>query len=295
MKKILKKSLLGFVIIIFFFNLLAVSNAHSAVGAISKIIAKIGKVFSKTGVKTSKGVGSGIKGTDSGLDEITKRLMKNPEEAKIIERVGIEKHTEHFDNLNSFSIRRLFKKHGVDNVDNLADLNDLVNKDISGIEPNYAVFKYIVWAWRGRVFRNSEYFNKPTFDNRTLLTCETNESIFYFSIIMEDKIRRAFLTDNIALVENYKVLKPQELIVTKDIDALKIMATKPQGNKSFPNHYFVFYQNQGFVHENHIHGTENPNVVFIRAKQNLNLLNSKSYKAKKRELIMKKLDNIKNE
>ena len=74
MKKILKKSLLGFVIIIFFFNLLAVSNAHSAVGAISKIITKIGKVFSKT----SKGVGSGIKGTDSGIDEITKRLMKNP-------------------------------------------------------------------------------------------------------------------------------------------------------------------------------------------------------------------------
>ena len=291
MKKILKKSLLGFVIIIFFFNLLAVSNAHSAVGAISKIITKIGKVFSKT----SKGVGTGIKGTDSGMDEITKRLMKNPEELKIIERVGIEKHTEHFDNLNSFSIRRLFKKHGVDNVDNLADLNDLVNKDISEIESNYAVFKYIVWAWRGRVFRNSEYFNKPTFDNRTLLTCETNESIFYFSIIMEDKIRRAFLTENIALVENYKVLKPQELIVTKDIDVLKIMATKPQGNKSFPNHYFVFYQNQGFVHENHIHGTENPNVVFIRAKQNLNLLNSKCYKAKKRELIMKKLNNIKNE
>ena len=291
MKKILKKSLLGFVIIIFFFNLLAVSNAHSAVGAISKIITKIGKVFSKT----SKGVGSGIKGTDSGIDEITKRLMKNTEELKIIERVGIEKHTEHFDNLNSFSIRRLFKKHGVDNVDNLADLNDLVNKDISGIEPNYAVFKYIVWAWRGRVFRNSEYFNKPTFDNRTLLTCETNESIFYFSIIMEDKIRRAFLTDNIALVENYKVLKPQELIVTKDIDVLKIIATKPQVNKSFPNHYFVFYQNQGFVHENHIHGTENPNVVFLRAEQNLNQLNSKCYKVKKYEPIMKKLDNIKNE
>ena len=295
MKNNKKRSLFSFVIIILFFNLLAASNAHAAVGAISKIITKIGKVFSKTGVKTSKGVGSGIKGTDSGLDEITKRLMKNPEELKIIERVGIEKHTEHFDNLNSFSIRRLFKKHGVDNVDNLVDLNDLVNKDISGIEPNYAVFKYIVWAWRGRVFRNSEYFNKPTFDNRTLLTCETNESIFYFSIIMEDKIRRAFLTDNIALVENYKVLKPQELIVTKDIDVLKIIATKPQGNKSFPNHYFVFYQNQGFVHENHIHGTENPNVVFIRAKQNLNLLNSKCYKAKKHELTMKKLDNIKNE
>ena len=240
-------------------------------------------------------MGSGIKGTDSGLDEITKRLMKNPEEAKIIERVGIEKHTEHFDNLNSFSIRRLFKKHGVDNVDNLADLNDLVNKDISEIESNYAVFKYIVWAWRGRVFRKSEYFNKPTFDNRTLLTCETNESIFYFSIIMEDKIRRAFLTDNIALVENYKVLKPQELIVTKDIDVLKIIATKPQVNKSFPNHYFVFYQNQGFVHEKHIHGTENPNVVFLRAERNLNQLNSKCYKVKKYELNMKKFDNIKNE
>ena len=291
MKKILKKSLLGFVLIIFFFNLLAISNAHSAVGAISKIITKIGKVISKT----SKGVGSGIKGTDSGLDEITKRLMKNPEEAKIIERVGIEKHTEHFDNLNSFSIRRLFKKHGVDNVDNLADLNDLVNKDISEIESNYAVFKYIVWAWRGRVFRNSEYFNKPTFDNRTLLTCETNESIFYFSIIMEDKIRRAFLTDNIALVENYKVLKPQELIVTKDIDVLKIIATKPQGNKSFPNHYFVFYQNQGFVHEKHIHGTENPNVVFLRAEQNLNQLNSKCHKATKQMLTIKKLDKIKSE
>ena len=295
MKNNKKKSLFSFVIIILFFNLLAIPNAHSAVGAISKIIAKIGKVFSKTGVKTSKGVGSGIKGTDSGLDEITKRLMKNPEEAKIIERVGIEKHTEHFDNLNSFSIRRLFKKHGVDNVDNLDDLNDLVDKDISEIESNYAVFKYIVWAWRGRVFRNSEYFNKPTFDNRTLLTCETNESIFYFSIIMEDKIRRAFLTDNIALVENYKVLKPQELIVTKDIDVLKIIATKPQVNKSFPNHYFVFYQNQGFVHEKHIHGTENPNVVFLRAEQNLNQLNSKCYKVKKYELIMKKLDNIKNE
>tara|TARA_B110000196_G_C21107000_1_gene645718 strand:+ start:86 stop:973 length:888 start_codon:yes stop_codon:yes gene_type:complete len=295
MKNRKTKSLLSLVIIILFFNLLTVSNAHSAAGAIAKIFAKIGQVFSKTGVKAGKGLGSGIKGSDSGLDELTKRFMKNPEEAKIIERVGIEKHTEHFNNLNSSSIGRLFRKHGVNKADNLTDLNDLIDRDISGIESNYAVFKYIVWAWRGRVFRNSEYYNKPTFDNRTLLICETNESIFYFSIIMEDKIRRAFLTDNIALVENYQVLKPQELIVTKDIDALKIMGTKPQGNKSFPNHYFVFYQNQGFVHENHIHGTENPNIVFVRAEKNVNQSNSKCFKATKQMLTIKKLDKIKSE
>ena len=270
MKK--KNSFISFILILIIFNLFTASNAHAiGGGAIIKLFTKITQYFSKAG----KGVGSKI-------DDISKILGKS-EEAKIIEKVGRETQAEHFNILHTQSLRRIFRKHGIENIDNIADLTDIVD-----IGPSDKISKYIIYHWTGRVYRASDYFSRPKLENRILLVCNTKDSIFYFSIIMEEKIKKAFLTDNIANVENYRVLKPQELIVTKDLDEFKIMATKPANNNNFPNHYFIIYKNQIFEHEQHLYGTENPNIVFIRAEKGPKKTNYKCYKVSKDGLFVKK-------
>jgi hypothetical protein len=105
---------------------------------------------------------------------------------------------------------------------------------------------------------------------------------------MEEEIKKAFLTDNVAKVKNYKSLVAQELIVLKDLDELKIMSTKPEGNKKYPSHYFVIYKDQGFDYEKHLYGTENPNIVFIRAKKGPKRPDYKCYKVSRDGLFVKK-------
>ena len=270
MKK--KNSFISFILILIIFNLFTVPNAHAiGGGAIVNFFTKITQYFYKAG-----------KGAGSKIDDISKILGKS-DEARIIEKVGKETQGEHFNNLHSLSLRRIFRKHGIENIDNITDLTDIVN-----IESSDKISKYIIYHWTGRVYRASDYFSRPKLEDRILLVCDTKDSIFYFSIIMEEKIKKAFLTDNIANIENYRVLKPQELIVTKDLDEFKIMATKPTNNNNFPNHYFIIYKNQIFEYEQHIHGTENPNIVFVRAEKGPKKTDNKCYKVSKDGLFVKK-------
>ena len=278
-------NILSTILFILLINFGIINQANAAGGAIVKIFTSIGKLF-----KAGKGAGSKV-------DDISKILGKeskinknldnlgniSSDEARIIEKVGKETQGEHFNNLHSFSIRKLFRKHGIENVDNIADLTDIID-----IKSTDEINKYIIYHWTGRVYRASDYFSKPKQDDRILLVCNTQDSIFYFSIIMEEKIKKAFLTDNIANVTNYNVLKPQELIVTKDLDELKIMATKPLNKNNFPSHYFIIYKNQSFNHETHLYGTENPNIVFVRAEKGSRQIKYKCYKISKNGLFVKK-------
>ena len=104
---------------------------------------------------------------------------------------------------------------------------------------------------------------------------------------MEEKIKKAFLSENIANIANYNKLMPQELVVTKDLDEFKIMGTKPINNNNFPSNYFIIYKNQIFVHEQHLHGTENPDIVFTRAKKGPKETEYKCYKVSKKGLFVK--------
>ena len=79
-----------------------------------------------------------------------------------------------------------------------------------------------------------------------------------------------------------------QLIVLKDLDELKIMSTKPEGNKKYPSHYFVIYKDQGFDYEKHLYGTENPNIVFIRAQKGPKRPDYKCYKVSRDGLFVKK-------
>jgi len=300
MKK--KNSFISFILILIIFNLFTASNAHAiGVGPIVKFITKITQYFSKAGKeagskmddiskifgKETDNVVSGSKEQilrEGKIDKVLEDLGKiSSEEARIIQKVGRETQGEHFNNLHSLSLRRIFRKHGIENIDNIADLTDIVD-----IESSDKISKYIIYHWTGRIYRASNYFSRPKLENRILLVCDTKDSIFYFSIIMEEKIKKAFLTDNIANVENYRVLNPQELIITKDLDELKIMATKPTNNNNFPNHYFIIYKNQIFEHDQYLHGTENPNIVFVRAEKGPKKTNYKCYKVSKDGLFVKK-------
>ena len=104
-------------------------------------------------------------------------------------------------------------------------------------------------------------------------------------------------------VMGYKVQKDD----TIHVDGEKIKQTKITSRVTefigIPNHlpgpcdicifymsdvFWNIYKNQIFEHEQHIHGTENPNIVFVRAEKGPKKTNYKCYKVSKDGLFVKK-------
>ena len=82
-----------------------------------------------------------------------------------------------------------------------------------------------------------------------LLVCSNLNETFYFSLLMEQEPKRAFLVKNIKLNSNQNSLPKQELVVIEDNDDLKIMASLPKDDNKYPSHYFTIYKDQNFYYD----------------------------------------------
>ena len=61
---------------------------------------------------------------------------------------------------------------------------------------NSTFSKYIIANWVGKIYRTSEYYNKPNYEDKMLLVCSNIDQVFYFSLLMEKEPKRAFLVDH---------------------------------------------------------------------------------------------------
>ena len=103
---------------------------------------------------------------------------------------------------------------------------------------------------------------------------------------MEEKIKTASLIDHKSLLNStYPTLPEQELFVLKDLDEFKIMSTKLEKGYNYPKHYFTIFEDQKFVYDKVITGTENPGIIINRAQQNSSISNNKCYKSTENELL----------
>mgnify|MGYP001330906330 FL=1 len=252
-------------------NILLVTPSKAVPGGIFKSIFNLFKSGGDDVIKSADDVLRGTKNqgenvintSDDLLRDIKNKQIGNTsaqaDEALVLERIGADNHIVEFKTLKKSSrtdyIQHL-KRHGDELIDNdLFDIYENITSDSSKYPTSFK--SYVLLNWIGRIYIKSDYFNKPKFEDKTMLVCKNINQVFYLSLLMEQEPKRAFLTKNLKFKKNTKNISPQELFIIEDTERRKIMVTWPV-NTEFPQNYFVIYPNQNFYYENPSSGTVSP-------------------------------------
>jgi len=252
-------------------NILLVSPSYAVPGGIFKSIFNLFKSGGDDVIKSADDVLRGTKNqgenvintSDDLLRDIKNKQIGNTsaqaDEAIVLERIGADNHIVEFKTLKKSSrtdyIQHL-RRHGDELIDNdLFDVYENITSDNSKYPTSFKT--YVLLNWIGRIYIKSNYFNKPKFEDKTMLVCKNIDQVFYLSLLMEQEPKRAFLTKNLKFKKNTKNISSQELFIIEDTEKRKIMVTWPV-NTEFPQNYFVIYPNQNFYYENPSSGTLSP-------------------------------------
>ena len=252
-------------------NILLVTHSYAIPGGIFKGIFNLFKSGGDDVIKSADDVLRGTKNqgenvintSDDLLRDIKNKQIGNTsaqaDEAMVLERIGANNHIVEFKTLKKSSrsdyIQHL-KRHGDELIDNdLFDVYENITSDNSKYPTSFK--SYVLLNWIGRIYIKSNYFNKPKFEDKTMLVCKNIDQVFYLSLFMEQEPKRAFLTKNLKFKKNTKNISSQELFIIEDTEKRKIMVTWPV-NTEFPQNYFVIYPNQNFYYENPSSGTVSP-------------------------------------
>ena len=252
-------------------NILLVSPSYAVPGGIFKSIFNLFKSGGDDVIKSADDVLRGTKNqgenvintSDDLLRDIKNKQIGNTsaqaDEAMVLERIGANNHIVEFKTLKKSSrtdyIQHL-RRHGDELIDNdLFDVYENITSDNSKYPTSFK--SYVLLNWIGRIYIKSNYFNKPKFEDKTMLVCKNIDQVFYLSLLMEQEPKRAFLTKNLKFKKNTKNISSQELFIIEDTEKRKIMVTWPV-NTEFPQNYFVIYPNQNFYYENPSSGTLSP-------------------------------------
>ena len=252
-------------------NILLVTHSYAIPGGIFKGIFNLFKSGGDDVIKSADDVLRGTKNqgenvintSDDLLRDIKNKQIGNTsaqaDEAIVLERIGADNHIVEFKTLKKSSrtdyIQHL-RRHGDELIDNdLFDVYENITSDNSKYPTSFK--SYVLLNWIGRIYIKSNYFNKPKFEDKTMLVCKNIDQVFYLSLLMEQEPKRAFLTKNLKFKKNTKNISSQELFIIEDTEKRKIMVTWPV-NTEFPQNYFVIYPNQNFYYENPSSGTVSP-------------------------------------
>jgi len=289
------------------------------------IITLISLIFNFTNVNHSHAVGGGIfnnilklfgKNSDEAIEAVIKQgdevlsgsKVKNIEipsetlmhERSILNKVGVIRHQEYFKSIKKDSLTVIKLKHKAKSKKNI--IKEITEEAVGNVDNVYDLFggsnskeqqrsySYIIVNWVGKIYRSSSYFNKPKYEDRTLLACINREEIFYFTIVLDNKndINRAFLTDHLYFGSTKKPLNKQELLIIKDETFVKIMSVKPTKDKLHPSNYFTIFDNQNFIHNIN----SKPEIIIKNSNlsSNYKIQKNKCYKVDIDGLILEKHD-----
>ena len=290
------KKLITIVLLTLLINANFTTNANALVGEIRIILKSIGKFLKggadntiKDGSKTLDDLFKGIgKDSNRSIDDVLKKtgLPKTDkftnlntltkDESLILERVGSEKHLNNYLAVNSNKIKpikdrrwlkELIEEGSQEGFEEIAEegYQEAAEKGLSNLSEKNDFYKYVKLHWIGRVYIRSDYYSQPKVEKKILLVCKTKYEVFYFSILMEEKIKTALLIDHKSLLnEFYPTLPVQELIVLQDEDEFKVMSILPEAGR-YPKHYFTIFYNQWFNYDKRLSGTESPGVIINKA------------------------------
>ena len=181
-----------------------------------------------------------------------------------------------FENL---SVEDLVKKHGIKNIKNVDGLLDIIEGvDLSkNLLETTLIHPYINYNWKGKVFKNSIFFNNPFIENKILIKCASNLEMLYFTAIMnQDKKNYLLLSGNFInkkRVTGKKPMNRQEMLVLEDFNEYIVFSNKPKDIKKLPSRYFLISSDTKFLYEMNFRETNTPkdftknlNSKMIRSK-----------------------------
>ena len=186
------------------------------------------------------------------------------QESLVLEKIGIESHLSEFRSLKDSDrtayIKRLKSKNSRLKPQDFLEDNLLDIFDDNSSSENSIFKTYIIANWIGKIYRSSDYYNKPAYEEKMLLVCSNIDQVFYFSLFMEKEPKRAFLANHKEF-KNNKTLLAQELVIIEDNDDVKIMSTMPVNDNKWPSHYFTIYKDQNFYYDRSNSGYVAPEAI----------------------------------
>ena len=253
--------------------------AQAVPGGIFRNIFKIFKGSTDDVMKNSGKMDEVLSGMKK--KSVNESIAGSTQESLIMEKIGANSHLTELNSLKSSTragyIKKLkkqkFKLEGEDEALEYI-FDEKSSSSSSTTTPNNNLFeKFIIVNWIGKIYNNSDYFSKPKTEEKILLVCSTVDQVFYFSLLMEEEPKRAFLIKNIKLNNsksrnsmNTKTLPIQELIIIEDKDNVKIMVTRPKDQ--WPENYFIIYDDQNFYYDRAYSGNVTPEDIKNKISQN---------------------------
>ena len=273
------KRFISIVILSLIIDIQFIQLAQAVPGGIFRNIFKIFKGSTDDVMKNSGKMDEVLSGMKK--KSVNESIAGPTQESLIMEKVGANSHLTELNSLKSSTragyIKKLkkqkFKLEGEDEA--LEYIFDEKSSSTSSTTTtnNNLFEKFIIINWIGKIYNNSDYFSKPKTEEKILLVCSTIDQVFYFSLLMEEEPKRAFLAKNIKLNNSKsinsmstKTLPIQELIIIEDKDNVKIMVTRPKDQ--WPENYFIIYDDQNFYYDRAYSGNVTPEHIKNKISQN---------------------------
>ena len=118
------------------------------------------------------------------------------QDSLVLEKVGAESHSIEFASLKKSNRESYIKRLKKKKLEGGDELLDLILDDGEIASENEGFKKYILFAWIGKIYANSDYYSQPKLEEKMLLVCSNLNEVFYFSLLMEQEPKRSFLVKN---------------------------------------------------------------------------------------------------
>ena len=260
------KRFVSVVILTLIINIYLIENVYAISGSILRPFKELFKVFKGSTDDVIKNSGKIKEEAFSGIKKksINEGVAGPSQESLVLEKIGAESHLSEFRSLKDSSrtayVKKLKNRNSNLKPEDFLEDNLLEIFDDNSSSKNNIFKTYIIANWVGKIYRSSDYYSKPVYEEKMLLVCSNIDQFFYFSLFMEKEPKRAFLVNH-KKFKNNKTLPAQELVIIEDNDNVKIMSTMPVNNNKWPSHYFTIYKDQNFYHDQSNSGYVSPEAI----------------------------------
>ena len=265
MKRFISVVILGLII-----NIYLIENVYAISGSILRPFKELFKVFKGPADDVIKNSGKIKEEAFSGIKKktVNEGVAGPTQDSLVLEKVGAESHSIEFASLKKSNRESYIKRLKKKKIEGGDELLDLILDDGEIASENEGFKKYIIFAWIGKIYTNSDYYSQPKLEEKMLLVCSNLNEVFYFSLLMEQDPKRAFLVKNKKLNNDNSSLPIQELAIIEDSKNAKIMSTLPENGNKWPTHYFTIYNDQNFYYDQVNSGNVAPELIKNKISQN---------------------------
>ena len=265
------KRFISVVILSLIINIHLIENVYAISGNILRPFKELFKVFKGSTDDVIKNSGKIKEEAFSGIKKktVNEGVAGPTQDSLVLEKVGAESHSIEFASLKKSNRESYIKRLKKKKIEGGDELLDLILDDGEIVSENEDFKKYIIFAWIGKIYANSDYYSQPKLEEKMLLVCSNLNEVFYFSLLMEQDPKRAFLVKNKKLNNDNSSLPIQELAIIEDSKNAKIMSTLPENGNKWPTHYFTIYNDQNFYYDQVNSGNVAPELIKNKISQNL--------------------------